>query len=80
MIEIWKATGMDMDNVEFLWASEEVCMWVCMSARVETLTLPKVAVAVVAGAAVLLRRKVDKPACYVCSVLLVPFPMTPDEH
>lgn len=24
MIEIWKATGMDMNNVEFLWASEEV--------------------------------------------------------
>lgn len=26
MIEIWKATGMDMNNVEFLWASEEVCV------------------------------------------------------
>eukprot|EP00752_Nemacystus_decipiens_P016438 g14694.t1 len=24
MIEIWKATGMDMNNVEFLWASEEI--------------------------------------------------------
>lgn len=24
MIEIWRATGMDMNNVEFLWASEEV--------------------------------------------------------
>lgn len=24
MIEIWKAAGMDMSNVEFLWASEEV--------------------------------------------------------
>ncbi|CAN0402897.1 unnamed protein product, partial [Scytosiphon promiscuus] len=24
MIEIWKATGMDMNNVQFLWASEEV--------------------------------------------------------
>lgn len=28
MIEIWKATGMDMNNVEFLWASEEVCVCV----------------------------------------------------
>lgn len=24
MIEIWRATGMDMNNVEFLWASQEV--------------------------------------------------------
>lgn len=24
MIEIWKAAGMDMNNVQFLWASEEV--------------------------------------------------------
>ncbi|CAN0537843.1 unnamed protein product, partial [Laminaria digitata] len=24
MIEIWKAAGMDMNNVEYLWASEEV--------------------------------------------------------
>lgn len=24
MIEIWKAVGMDMRNVEFLWASEEI--------------------------------------------------------
>ncbi|CAN0176953.1 unnamed protein product [Ascophyllum nodosum] len=24
MIEIWRATGMDMNNVEFLWASEEI--------------------------------------------------------
>ncbi|CAM9862559.1 unnamed protein product, partial [Hapterophycus canaliculatus] len=24
MIEIWKATGMDMNNVQFLWASEEI--------------------------------------------------------
>eukprot|EP01135_Chromosphaera_perkinsii_P009347 Nk52_evm23s1737 gene=Nk52_evmTU23s1737 len=24
MIEVWKATGMDMDNVEFLWSSEEI--------------------------------------------------------
>ncbi len=24
MIEVWKAAGMDMDNVEFLWASEEI--------------------------------------------------------
>ena len=30
MIEIWKATGMDMNNVEFLWASEEVCVSVCV--------------------------------------------------
>lgn len=24
MIEVWRAAGMDMDNVEFLWASEEI--------------------------------------------------------
>lgn len=24
MIEVWKAAGMRMDNVEFLWASEEI--------------------------------------------------------
>jgi tyrosyl-tRNA synthetase len=24
MIEIWKAVGMDMRNVHFLWASEEI--------------------------------------------------------
>jgi tyrosyl-tRNA synthetase len=24
MIEVWKAAGMDMDNVQFLWASEEI--------------------------------------------------------
>lgn len=24
MIEIWRAVGMDMRNVEFLWASEEI--------------------------------------------------------
>jgi tyrosyl-tRNA synthetase len=24
MIEIWKSCGMDMDNIEFLWASEEI--------------------------------------------------------
>ncbi|KAM9981728.1 hypothetical protein ACTFIY_004018 [Dictyostelium cf. discoideum] len=24
MIEIWKATGMDMENVEFLWSSDEI--------------------------------------------------------
>ena len=24
MIEIWKAIGMDMTNVRFLWASEEI--------------------------------------------------------
>lgn len=24
MIEIWRAAGMDMNNVQFLWASEEV--------------------------------------------------------
>ncbi|CAN0290346.1 unnamed protein product [Discosporangium mesarthrocarpum] len=24
MIEIWKAAGMDMNNVEFLWASQEI--------------------------------------------------------
>ena len=24
MIEIWKVVGMDMTNVEFLWASEEI--------------------------------------------------------
>lgn len=24
MIEVWKAAGMDMDNVEFLWASDEI--------------------------------------------------------
>lgn len=24
MVEVWKAAGMNMDNVEFLWASEEI--------------------------------------------------------
>jgi len=24
MIEVWKATGMDMNNVQFLWSSEEI--------------------------------------------------------
>jgi tyrosyl-tRNA synthetase len=24
MIEVWKAAGMNMDNVEFLWASDEI--------------------------------------------------------
>lgn len=24
MIEVWRAAGMDMDNVEFLWASDEI--------------------------------------------------------
>jgi tyrosyl-tRNA synthetase len=24
MIEVWRAAGMDLDNVEFLWAQEEI--------------------------------------------------------
>ena len=29
MIEVWKAAGMNMDNVEFIWASEAINGCVC---------------------------------------------------
>jgi len=47
MIEVWKAAGMDMKNVEFLWASEEINKraseyWLRVSDIASTFTLTRI--------------------------------------